>query len=69
MDFICHKETFEKYLHTIRASRFLLITGKVQQNGTGRSILVATVANFVKTTGAKPMSAGDHARTLRAEDL
>lgn len=69
VDLVFFKHVYEQYLHVLRASRFLIVTGKVEKREESLSVLVSSIRPFVAgmdLRSARPIVHGAHPRSLPA---
>ena len=64
VDTVLKKETYEKFQEVITGSRFLIVTGIIQKQGQGTSLLVSQVQSFARNSAAKPIGPQQSLGTL-----
>jgi error-prone DNA polymerase len=67
VDLVLFKNIFERFLHVIRASRFLVVKGTIERRGKSVSFMVGHVAAFDAGTQMKrqqPIVPGEHPRNF-----
>jgi error-prone DNA polymerase len=67
VDLVFFKSVYDNYIHIIRNTRFLIITGKIERRGKSISVLVATAMPFDSKTNQsskKPIKPGGHPRNI-----
>ncbi len=64
IDIIVKKDIYETYQAVIRGSRFLIVEGSVQRQGTGVSIIARQFSSFAAGTLRRPNAPGEYPRSL-----
>ena len=65
VDLIVKKEIYEEYRFVIQETRFLLIEGIIQRNGTGVSVLAQKFAGFGASNKGRPNKPGETGRVYQ----
>lgn len=68
VDLIVKKEVYETYMGVIQASRFLLVEGVIQRQGTGVSVLAYAFGSFAAASRARPNKPGETGRVPQPID-
>ncbi len=67
VDLVFFPKIYEKYLHLIRESRFIVVKGTVEWRGKSMSLVVGHVTTFdsgLTKKKSEPISPGDHPRSV-----
>lgn len=55
VDTVLKKDVVDRYKEVIQASRFLILTGRIQKQGVGTTLLVSEIRSFAREAAAKPI--------------